>query len=1480
MKNTKSDRKTSRQACFRARLLAVAVSSCFAAVAQGAGINPAVVAGSATFNQNGSTMTVTNSNGTIINWDALSVMAGEKLVFNQAATSSVLNRVIGMNVNGKWVIDPTVIAGTISSPGSVWIINPAGIMAKQGAVIDVGRLVASTLDVSNANFLAGKLLFNATPGAGAVTVDSGATIKTSTGGSVYLIGSGVSNNGIISTPQGEAILAAGETVSIVDSGTPGVKVEITGAAGNVTNLGTVLAEAGRIGMAGALVRNSGTLNASSVVKEGGRIFLKASQDAYVDGDGRIVTTGTKGGSVEVLGNRVAVMDNASIDASGTNGGGTVLVGGDYQGKNVNIQNSTVTYFGKNASIKADAAGTGNGGKVILWADDTTRAYGKISARGGVYGGNGGFVETSGHNYLATDGAQVDTRAPNGKTGTWLLDPANITIAHSGTTGGSWALDGDYYFNAGSGTSTLLDSDISSRLLSNNVIVDTSRGSGGTGHITVNGGVGISAGGGTTLSLLADGNIAFNGSSSGITLDGFSLVLNAGNSISGSSISMNGVTMSNMSGFGASINSGGGNISITNSTLPVAGTVNIASNGGSLTLTNSQLSVTDSAYGMTVDLGSTGNLTLQAANSGAYGSASLSAQGSQTITANNVTLNAGSSGTNNTAEIVSYGGQTITAAGTIALYGGATGQGNSAVIGNYNTDASQIINAHTLWMQGGGSQASDFNDSALVESSVGTQQINITGAGGSITLRGGAGGSAASAYGGLAGASVDSDCASAAGANYCYSSRNSAEIVHRDFTGAYGQTISFDSSGGSIAMYGGSGGAGNSARISNRSSDNANSPGAQTIGDGTYAPDIYMQGGSSGGKVVYGSDGKWYDFRNSANIDSDSSYATVYGASLTMIGGSGVSGALIGSSPVGGGGHLTVDVTGDLIMTGGSSSAVTAFNDSNLTTNFASPVGIGSDKSDTVSIFANNITMTSGANAGGQALIGSLYESTTTSIMTGGAVTLTSNGALVAIGSMSDDSTMRANSTVTVNAGGAVSTSGGSAVSAKLVSGSVRVFSTGTSVGGLAIDVDTDATDISAGVGCTAARTCTPSAVYGSISLRNYSSSAPTSVYLQNYANTGGNISFYNQSALTTASSIVAKSNSGDVLVTAGGDVDLGAFRPYASVINQEALVPGYEANAFTIVSLNGDVTGSSGSFAAKNASGSDAALSLVGKNIRLSGQTVTGSSVNLVGTNSVALSNSAVTATTGNLTVVSPTITVAASQLLAYGNLTMVGNNIWSSQGSRFSAGYDGSSVTNADANVTMTVTGNVVLNDGVTVESGNDTIINLQGVFSKLYLNESSGMSATKIVSDIATQVPATTHLNFLYGTGGGVVIDGVTTTSTASGGSGFYVLNGSTVASPGFGLDVVYLSASNPVTEEVTKVTTTVLNKITNDDNLTDATSSNNLIVFKPIDDKSSIKPSVGGNEDEFGGNDKKTDGASSDGSNKKDENHGKSTSKNQCS
>jgi filamentous hemagglutinin family protein len=674
----------------RIRVLSAAVATCFAASSWSAteADLARIANGTATFDQVGRILNITNSNGAILDWARFGIAAGDTVKFIQAsASSSVLNRVLA----GGGL---SAIYGTLSSNGRVWLVNPAGILVGPGGTIDTAGFVASTLAVRNEDFLAGRLTFS---GPGGEVINQG-TITTPAGGSVYLIGGGVSNEGIINSPQGEVILAAGQTVNLVDTATPGVKVEISGAAGNTTNLGSVMAEAGRIGMAGVIVRNSGTLNASSAVEQGGKVFLRASQDAYVDGNGRIVATGTKGGRVEVLGNRVAVMDSASIDASGVNGGGTVLVGGDYQGKNPDVRNARITYFGPNASIRANAGNVGDGGTVIVWADDTTRAYGTIEARGGASGGNGGFVETSGHRYLDFH-ASVDTSAPFGLAGTLLLDPTDITIeagSYSATGGG---FSGGYFI-PGAATSTVYAGSISTLLNTTDVTISTSSGYAGTGDITFAAGATVtnSSGYARNFSLQADRDI----------------VMSAGSTIQGASDSPLGVYMT----AGRHINTSPGTI------ITWSGDVEMRAATGAISagiINTSAEGVADYANGghvvMEAGLGvSTGNIDTRgnsdcgsecSPGSSAGGSVKITAHGGSILTGS-ITTRGGSEGYSGMAggsvELQADAGGVTT--GNIDTRGGDSGYTGSAGYiggaGNFvKIMASGNITTGTIHSDGGG-----------------------------------------------------------------------------------------------------------------------------------------------------------------------------------------------------------------------------------------------------------------------------------------------------------------------------------------------------------------------------------------------------------------------------------------------------------------------------------------------------------------------------------------------------------------------------------------------------------------------------------------------------------------------------------------------------------------------------------------------------------------------------------------------------------
>src|SRR5258706_7891583 len=439
---------------FRPKLLALSVAACFSLSSTQSLANPSggsVSSGSASFASSGNTLTVTNSANAIINWQSFSIGVNEITRFVQSsASSAVLNRVVGSN----GVIPQSVIDGVLSSNGRVFLINQSGILFGANARIDVAGLVASSLNLSDQDFLNGRMRFTETPGAGGVS-NAGIIDTTSggAGGRVFLVGPDVQNSGIIRSPQGEIVLAAGKSVELVSEGSPFVTVRLVADAEQALNVGQLISDSGRIGMFGALVRQGGVVEANSAVAgASGEIRLVATKDLTLDAGSRTTANGPSGGNVllqaqggtnlisgtveakgssgqggtiQALGVRVGVIGAGVIDASGEAGGGTVLVGGDAHGANPNVQNAQQTFIGPDGIIRADAGTTGDGGRVIVWSDDYTRFFGTISARGGSQSGNGGFVETSGATLNAL--GSVNTSSPNGTGGKWLLHPDVIEI---------------------------------------------------------------------------------------------------------------------------------------------------------------------------------------------------------------------------------------------------------------------------------------------------------------------------------------------------------------------------------------------------------------------------------------------------------------------------------------------------------------------------------------------------------------------------------------------------------------------------------------------------------------------------------------------------------------------------------------------------------------------------------------------------------------------------------------------------------------------------------------------------------------------------------------------------------------------------------------------------------------------------------------------------------------------------------------------
>lgn len=186
-----------------------------------------------------------------------------------------------------------------------------------------------------------------------------------------------------------------------------------------------------------LFTSAGVVDASGATGGGAVAFGSDAGVMAISGQAKATSSTGVGGQVSFLGRSISLL-GGSVDASGATGGGSIFVGGGFQGGDVwtkpadallkNSAHSRQTYVSDSTTLRADATGArGDGGKIVAWSDGTTQFAGTISARGGRSGGDGGTVETSGVAGLGSSG-KVDASAPGGgKKGTWLLDPKNITI---------------------------------------------------------------------------------------------------------------------------------------------------------------------------------------------------------------------------------------------------------------------------------------------------------------------------------------------------------------------------------------------------------------------------------------------------------------------------------------------------------------------------------------------------------------------------------------------------------------------------------------------------------------------------------------------------------------------------------------------------------------------------------------------------------------------------------------------------------------------------------------------------------------------------------------------------------------------------------------------------------------------------------------------------------------------------------------------
>ncbi|MDO9484043.1 MAG: filamentous hemagglutinin N-terminal domain-containing protein, partial [Hydrogenophaga sp.] len=308
---------------FRLKVLAVSLMLACGAGVQAQPTGGVVSSGSATIGGTPGQMTITQTTPQVaINWQSFGILAGDSVQFVQPGSSSVaLNRVVGS--------DPSSILGSLTSNGQVFLVNPNGILFGKNASVNVGGLVASTLGITDSDFMAGTYHFN---GAGAGSVLNQGSISAS-GGYVALLGANVSNEGVIAARLGSVALAAGQAITLDVAGDGLLNVAVAQGALNalVQNGGLIQADGGQVlltaqsagGMLHGAVNNTGVIQAQTIESRQGKILLMGDMHNGAVNVGGLIDasapSGGNGGFIETSAAHVKIANDARITTFASQG---------------------------------------------------------------------------------------------------------------------------------------------------------------------------------------------------------------------------------------------------------------------------------------------------------------------------------------------------------------------------------------------------------------------------------------------------------------------------------------------------------------------------------------------------------------------------------------------------------------------------------------------------------------------------------------------------------------------------------------------------------------------------------------------------------------------------------------------------------------------------------------------------------------------------------------------------------------------------------------------------------------------------------------------------------------------------------------------------------------------------------------------------------------------------------------------------------
>jgi len=695
-----------------------------------------------------------SSSNAIVNWNTFSIGAGEAVrIVQPSAASALLNRVTGN--------DASVIAGRLQANGKVFLVNPAGVIFAPGSSVNVGSMIASTLNISNADFLAGNYHF---VGASAAPVSNAGSLTAATGGTVALLGGTVSNSGTVNAKLGTVALGAGNDITVDFAGDGLTTLKINQGAANalIGNTGTLAADGGTVVMsaqtadalAGTVINQQGIVRAQSLSEHDGHILLDGGTHGVTLVSGMLDASGgagQTGGRIDVTGHDVALLAGAYVDASGAAGGGTVHFGGGSAGVDPTVRNADAIWMSPTASIHADALVDGNGGNIAAYSETVSRIYGTLTAKGGPQGGNGGLIETSGHT-LDTTGMNIDASAPKGQGGLWLLDPFEVdivTVLPEGAVAPTPSADSPVTFGPFTGATYILNSALTGPL-SGGTSVKISTGldaNNDVGDIVVDAPLNITTGTkAATLTLNATGSVKVN---SNITSSAAPLSLTFDANTQGTSpsslIAFQTVTV-NTNGGSITLNGNGG-------TSPILiDTAIIDTAGGALTATGTfPLEGVAIGYLVTASTGILINASQISTEGGAQtltgvalgpNQSGVSVEGVSTISTTSGALDidgtATAAGGSNYGVFVIGGNQIQTGSGTLTLHGQGSSNIEQQGFGVFLSNSSASTASGALNVNG--SDTGSFGTGVYVfggasVGDTGTLQPGISSSGGPITMTG-------------------------------------------------------------------------------------------------------------------------------------------------------------------------------------------------------------------------------------------------------------------------------------------------------------------------------------------------------------------------------------------------------------------------------------------------------------------------------------------------------------------------------------------------------------------------------------------------------------------------------------------------------------------------------------------------------------------------------------------------------------------------